>query len=250
MSELHQQFVALAQALDGKRRLAKRLRLLEAIAGTGSLTAAAGLLGVSYKTAWNHLQELNRESGAQIVATRTGGASGGSSQLTADGQMLLAQLRLQRQRSDQPPAERVPALSFSARNQLPARVLSVEADDVLARIGLVAGGIRLCSLITRSSIDRLGLRVGAGAYAIFKASALDLMRAEYKSDNPDMNIMPARVLCCNSSAQGREIELALNDQLSLTVARRYDQAEDVWLCDGARAQVLIHPREIMLATTA
>lgn len=192
MSEQNQQLEALARRLDQQRRLDKRLRLLDAIAGTGSLAAAASLLGVSYKTAWNHLRELHHASGEQLVETSTGGIGGGSSRLTERGEMLRRLLRLQRQHSQQQLAEKVPALRFSARNQLAARICTLDADDVIARIDLAIGGITLRSHITRSSITRLGLSVGSGVYAIIKASTLDLAPAGTEPANAEINCIPAR----------------------------------------------------------
>lgn len=250
MSESNQQLEALARRLDQQRRLDKRLRLLDALAGTGSLTAAASLLGISYKTAWNHLRELHNACGEQLVETSTGGVGGGFSHLTERGEMLRRLLRLQRQHSRQQLAEKVPALRFSARNQLAARICALNSDDVIARIDLAVAGIVLRSHITRSSIDRLGLTVGAGVYAIIKASTLDLAPAGSQPSNTEVNVIPARILRCDSSAHGREIELALNDKTSLTAARRFMPAEEDWLYTGAQVQVLIHPEEIMLATTA
>lgn len=250
MPEQNQQLEALARQLDQRRRLDKRLRLLEAIASTGSLTAAADLLGVSYKTAWNHLRELHAASGERLVDTSTGGRDGGSSRLTARGEALLSLLRLQRQQSRQQLAEKVPALRFSARNQLPGRIRAIDTSGVIARIGLSVGSVALRCHITRSSISRLGLEVGAGVYAIIKASTVDLAAVGSDIAGTDTNVLPARVDRCESSAHGREIEVSIGDGVRLAIARAFDIADEAWLYEGAQVQVLIHPEEIMLATSA
>ncbi|GGB96830.1 ModE family transcriptional regulator [Marinobacterium zhoushanense] len=250
MAEQNQQLEALAAQLDSRGRLEKRLRLLEAIASTGSLTAAAELTGVSYKTAWNHLRELNSACGETLVSTSTGGASGGGSRLTDSGEALLKLLRIQRTGSRHRLAQRVPALRFSARNQLPARVIGISTSGVIARVDLRIGSLELYSHITRSSIERLGLSQGGGAFAIIKASALELLPPDSPEPVGDINCLPARVLSCESSAQGREIELELAEGVSLTVARAFNLSEEAWIYQGAALQVLIQPEEIMLATAA
>lgn len=250
MSEHNENLEALAQRLDQRRRLDKRLRLLEAIASTGSLSAAADLIGISYKTAWNHVRELHQQSGEQLVETGTGGASGGYSRLTERGELLASLLRLQRQRSRQQLAERLPSLRFSARNQLPGRISHLDSDGVIARVDLRVSGIALRCHITGSSIDRLGLGPGSGVFAIIKASSVNLAPPESEGPAGSVNRIPAVVQRCTRSDRGYEIELLLADRVPFVVARTLDAREERWLSSGARVQVLIQPEEIMLATTA
>jgi len=250
MPEQHQRLETLASELDRRNRLDKRLRLLEAIATTGSLTAAAELIGVSYKTAWNHLREMNRLSGDTLVETSSGGASGGGSRLSTKGEELLSLLRIQRSRSRHHLAEQAPALRFSARNQLAAKINAISSSGVIARVDLSIAGVALHSHITRSSIDRLGLSRGGGVFAIIKASALDLLPPEAPAPGGDINCLPARIARCESSANGREIELSLGEGVMLTVARPFDPSEEAWIYQDAELQVLIQPEEIMLATAA
>jgi molybdate transport system regulatory protein len=66
-----------------------KIDLLEAIAATGSLTAAARALGMSYRRAWILLDELNRCMADGAVESVVGGRNGGGSVLTANGRELL-----------------------------------------------------------------------------------------------------------------------------------------------------------------
>ena len=66
-----------------------RVALLEAVAEHGSLVAAARALGVPHRTAWQRIQEMEACLGTHLVDTTSGGASGGSSQLTASGRELV-----------------------------------------------------------------------------------------------------------------------------------------------------------------
>ncbi|KEA63696.1 DNA-binding domain of ModE [Marinobacterium lacunae] len=240
----------LAAELDKRRRLEKRLRLLDAIANTASLAAAARLTGVSYKTAWNHIRELSARSGEALVDTTIGGAKGGGSRLTPAGEALLKLLRIQRNGSQQQLAQSLPALRFSARNQIPARISAIDAQGVIARIVLRIGDIELNSHITRSSIARLELTPGGDVFAIIKASAIDLVPPHHRIPEGDINCLPARITSCESSPQGREIELHLKGGFNITLARTYDPSEETWIQQGAEVRVLIQPEEIMLATTA
>jgi molybdate transport system regulatory protein len=59
-----------------------RVRLLEAVGETGSISAAASRMGVSYRRAWDKIHECEERLGIKLVETQTGGSGGGGSQLT------------------------------------------------------------------------------------------------------------------------------------------------------------------------
>jgi molybdate transport system regulatory protein len=68
--------------------------LLEAIADTASLTAAAQRFGMSYKRSWSLVQELNRHFSGPLVETEKGGAGGGGgARLTKLGELVLKRYR-------------------------------------------------------------------------------------------------------------------------------------------------------------
>lgn len=66
-----------------------KIALLEAIASTGSITAAAKSLDMSYRRAWLLLDELNRSMRTPAVDSAKGGQHGGGSALTEAGRQLV-----------------------------------------------------------------------------------------------------------------------------------------------------------------
>lgn len=66
-----------------------KIDLLEAIAATGSITAAAKALGMSYRRAWLLIDTMNRSFRGPIVDAETGGKHGGGTQLTALGRNVV-----------------------------------------------------------------------------------------------------------------------------------------------------------------
>lgn len=70
-----------------------KILLLEAIAETGSITAAAKRLEMSYRRAWLLLDELNRSLRRPAVESAKGGAQGGGSGLTTVGRELVETYR-------------------------------------------------------------------------------------------------------------------------------------------------------------
>ena len=63
--------------------------LLDGIATTGSISAAARRMGMSYKRAWLLVETMNRCFRTPLVAAAKGGAAGGGARLTALGEEVL-----------------------------------------------------------------------------------------------------------------------------------------------------------------
>ena len=67
--------------------------LLEAIARTGSISAAGREMGMSYRRAWLLVDVLNASFSKPLVSTATGGQRGGGAQLTDFGTEVLRRYR-------------------------------------------------------------------------------------------------------------------------------------------------------------
>lgn len=70
-----------------------KIALLEAIAREGSISAAGRALGMSYKRAWELVDQVNRLLGVAAVAAVAGGARGGGAALTQAGATLVSEYR-------------------------------------------------------------------------------------------------------------------------------------------------------------
>ena len=69
--------------VDGEVALSDwRVKLLEAVAETGSISGAARKLNVPYRLAWARLHEMEERLGVRLVETRAGGVGGGGARLT------------------------------------------------------------------------------------------------------------------------------------------------------------------------
>jgi molybdopterin-binding protein len=61
-------------------------------------------------------------------------------------------------------------VEISARNQLRGQVKSVSVDGIMAEVHIQIGQQELVSVITRASVERLGIRVGDEVVAVIKAT--------------------------------------------------------------------------------
>jgi molybdate transport system regulatory protein len=67
--------------------------LLELIQETGSISKAALRMGMSYKKAWDIVDELNKHGSKPAVISRKGGEKGGGAVLTPRGIAILTSYR-------------------------------------------------------------------------------------------------------------------------------------------------------------
>lgn len=70
-----------------------KIALLEEIARHGSISAAGRALRMSYRRAWELVEDLNRHLGTAVVSASTGGSGGGGARLTPTGEALVAAYR-------------------------------------------------------------------------------------------------------------------------------------------------------------
>jgi molybdate transport system regulatory protein len=70
-----------------------KIRLLEAIERTGSISQAGRTLGMSYRRAWLLIDDMNQCFRDAVVSARPGGAQGGGAALTEFGAELVRDYR-------------------------------------------------------------------------------------------------------------------------------------------------------------
>ncbi len=70
-----------------------KAELVERILETGSISAAARAMGMSYRRAWQLVEGLNRACREPVVITAVGGKRGGGAEVTAFGRRLVALFR-------------------------------------------------------------------------------------------------------------------------------------------------------------
>ena len=80
--------------LDPEGRIGPgKIELLEQIAAFGSISAGARQMSMSYKHAWDLVEEMNQIFGKPVIDTQKGGQKGGGAQLTPIGLALVSRFR-------------------------------------------------------------------------------------------------------------------------------------------------------------
>jgi molybdate transport system regulatory protein len=94
-----------------------KIRLLEAIGKSGSISRAGRALGMSYRRAWLLIDDMNRSFRAAVVATQPGGVLGGGAALTPFGLELIENYRAIEARATAAAEPHLRALKNSLRRQ-------------------------------------------------------------------------------------------------------------------------------------
>ena len=84
--------------------------LLDAIAATGSISAAARQLGMSYRRAWLLVETMNRCFRTPLVRAKTGGQAGGGAEITPLGRAIARRYRALQRGADLAVRRRLPGL--------------------------------------------------------------------------------------------------------------------------------------------
>lgn len=194
MTSKYGEFVApLAYETDVGEISPRRLALLSAIGGCGSISGAARATGMTYKAAWDAVDAMNNLAGELLVASQHGGKGGGGAELTPAGkklvkdliQMQALQAQFMAQIRDQGDLEKSLGLmrrlniKSSARNILSGHVESLRDGGVNSEVSIrLHGGDHLHAIVTRESVRDLGLAPGGEVYALIKASWIILAAAD------------------------------------------------------------------------
>ena len=230
-----------------------RIELLACIADTGSISKAAKAAGMSYKTAWDAVDAMNSSSEQPLVERAAGGRGGGGTRLTAAGEQLVTAFRRYQQEhaaflaklsedgSLDPYLQVMNRLRLrtSARNQLYARVVTLQPQGLNDRVELVLdGGQSLAAIITRSSSERLGLCAGAEVFALIKAPWVKLA-----SDGAEQNRLTGTVLGREQVGEQLALEVELDGGVLLVATLADDLAVPG---KGEPVTLWIDPEQIIL----
>jgi len=240
-------------------RRPQRIALLGHIAEQGSITRAAKSAGLSYKAAWDAIDELNNLAQKPLVERSVGGKGGGGAKLTTEGERVLRLYqRLQVLQAEVLGSDEAASdfnllgrlmLRTSARNQLHGQVIAIEQHGRNDLIHLqLAGGLTLAAQITHDSTQRLELEVGVEVVALIKAGWLELLAPD-KPATPGHNCMSGTVDAILAAEDGpSEVRIALPNGQVLCALAQPAALEALGAAAGRTLQVQFAASNVLLGT--
>jgi molybdate transport system regulatory protein len=241
-----------------------RMRLLQSIRVHGSITAAAKDVGLSYKGAWDAVQALNNLFDQPLVLAQTGGRQGGAAQVTPAGDAVLSayakveaglsQIVKQLEDTLAASGEALDPLIWSfgmktsARNALRGVVEQVTPGAVNSEVVLRVGDtLAIVAIVTRGSVEELGLAPGRPAMALIKSSLVILAPGEEALRTSARNCLAGTVVRHEVGAVNDEVVLELAPGKTLTAIITRQSAAELGFKVGARAQALIKASHVIIA---
>lgn len=240
-------------------RRPQRIELLQHIAEQGSITRAAKSAGLSYKGAWDAIDELNNLATKPLVERSIGGKGGGGARLSAEGERVLrlyqklqalqAQvLEAAEEAGDIDLLGRL-MLRTSARNQLQGVVESIQAHGRNDLVTLALGdGLQLQARITHDSTLGLELAIGGPVVALIKAGWLQLLAADQPGP-ADHNCLTGSVQQILEDPEGPcEVRIALDNGQILCALSEAQHLQALGAQVGTVLQVAFSPSYVLLGT--
>lgn len=240
-----------------------RIELLQLIDRYGSINKAAKAMQMSYKSAWDAVDQMNRISDEPLVVRATGGKGGGGTRLTERAHQLvqdwqrLNQLHsawLQSVAEDYPqlteslPLIRGLALQVSARNQLHGSVAQIRPGAVNDSIRIkLPGGDQINTVITHNSCERMQLIQGRSVIALLKSPQVSVL-ASAPADEPGVNLLQGKITSLQAGTG--DFEIGLKTAAGTTLYAVVDAAHCLQqqLAEGQTAWARFHGNQIILAT--
>lgn len=246
----------------GRGKRWDHLELLERIDASGSISAAANAMGMSYKAAWQAVEAVNNVSEQPVVVRQPGGRHGGGTTLTEYGRRIVAAYRrLEKER------ERVLAhlarimddfdqyyrvirrfdMQTTVRNQFLGRVKAVKSGPINAEVIVdIGGGDEIAAIVTQDSAEHLGLKPGVEVYALFKASWV-ILAAETGFRTTVRNRLCGTVVRCQEGPINTEVVVELPGGKLVAALVTHEGAANLGLEVGSRVCALFKAAHVILA---
>jgi len=251
---------------DGARRWGgpDRVELLFQVGRTGSITAAAKAVGMSYKGAWDAVEAMNNLAGEPLVIRATGGKGGGGASLTARAERLIASFRsiesahrlfvehlasLGEEATHDIHLLRHLTMRTSARNQLAGTVDSVQQGAVNDRIAIrTTGGATLIATVTRESTDSLALAAGRPVIALIKASWI-MLGLSGEGRLSASNQLPGKVDRIHPGAVNTEVTVAIEGGGTITSIVTKESVDALGLAEGMAVVAIFDAASVIIGVT-
>jgi molybdate transport system regulatory protein len=243
----------------------EQIRLLQKIDEWGSITRAAQSVDISYKTAWDMVNTINNLADRPLVERSTGGKGGGGTRLTPAGKSLIEQycvleeehrkflINLGKRLGDSDSfyqfVRRI-SMKVSARNTFSGTVSAITKGAVNAEVTLtLKGGTPLVAVVTNGAIDNLGLKIGAEAYAIIKASSVIIGTNLHDARVSARNVFCGTIVKIIDGPVNTEVDVEIGGGNTISAVITHDSASRLELKTGGHACTLFKASSVIIGVS-
>lgn len=241
--------------------LEKRIELLFAIQKKGSISKAAKVVPMSYKSAWEAIDNMNNLSPHPIVQKETGGKGGGGTVLTPYGEKLLKTytiLKIEQKKFlqslssitdiDTGELKTIGKLSMqlSARNQISGIIENISIGAVNAIVTITPkSGHQIYINISKNSIDDLELKLDDEVVAIFKSNNV-LISTDTSLSLSARNKIAGTIRDLEEGAVNSEISIDIGEKQIITSVITNSAVRELDLKIGDNVTAIIKSSDVMI----
>jgi molybdate transport system regulatory protein len=242
-----------------------RIHLLEKIEELGSITNAAKAVGISYKTAWDTVNLINNMAEKPLVDRLAGGKGGGGTSITAEGKKVITQFKTIQEEHRKFLANlenrlgdadglfqflRRISMKVSARNTFAGTVTAITQGAVNAEVTLsLKGGVPLTAVVTNGAIDNLGLKPGAEAYAIIKASSVIIGTDLHDAKVSARNVFCGTIAKIVEGPVNTEVDVEIGGGNTVSAVITHGSSETLGLKVGGHACTLFKASSVIIGVS-
>lgn len=138
-------------------------------------------------------------------------------------------------------------MKTSARNQFTGKVSKLSAGAVNDEVELtLAGGQKIVSVVTHESVEGLGLKVGAEAYALIKASSIIVATDVGNGRLSARNQLAGTVASVQPGAVNSEVIIELAGGGTVAAIVTQESAKTLGLAAGTAATAIFKASSVIL----
>ena len=237
--------------------------LLEQIKSCGSINQAAKSVGMSYKAAWERIENINNISPKPLINRQVGGSGGGGTVLTEAGHDFLKRAHLLQREFTSflnffyfSPEQAFATLKtlrrfemkISARNVWLGNVAKIEKGAVNSVVTVaLRGQDQVVAVITDNSVQRLGLEIGSEVLAIVKAPSVMLAREVDPAKISARNILKGTINRIVAGVVNDEVIIDLAGGNTVTSILTSESVRRLGLKEKMTVAAVIKASDVLLA---
>lgn len=142
-------------------------------------------------------------------------------------------------------------MSVSARNLLAGKVATISKGAINAEVELsLDGGERIVVVVTNRSVDNLGLKEGAEAFALIKAPLVILEKGDSGLKFSARNLLPGTVKKIAHGSVNAEVAVELPGGATITSIITEGSVRGMQLQEGDRVNAIFKASSAILAIKA
>lgn len=232
-----------------------RIKLLELVDETGSISKAAKELGMSYKAAWAAIEKMNNLSENLLVIKATGGKSGGGSKLSDEARIIIKafhEARDHQQNEQENPgtgeSDGITFLEASTKNLYKGSVSNILTGPINATVGIQLRGLDvLASVITRESLQRMDLKKDDLVHALINDRSITLIKGDARNlAISARNRLSGNIIRIDTSGVSAEVTLELKGGQTLHTIITMESLDIMNLKEGDQVTAIFKAQAVIL----